>query len=74
MAFLKVILRLTCGIDGGNRVRARRCARRPLQLLRKCWAGMEAEAEGRGLGQIPQDLRTKAKELGDEMTLFFFFF
>ena len=45
-----------------------------MQLLRKFWAGMEAETQGRGLGQILQDLRTKAKKVGDEMTLGFLFF
>ena len=58
----------------GNRIRARGCGRRPLQALRKFSAGMEAETQGRGLGQILQDLRTKAKEMGDEMTLGFLFF
>ena len=58
----------------GNRIRARGCGKRPLQVLRKFWAGMEAETQGRGLGQILQDLRTKAKEVGDEMMLGFVFF
>ena len=34
----------------------------------------EGETQGRGLGQILQDLRTKAKEVGDEMTLGFLVF
>lgn len=33
----------------------------------------EAETQGRDLGQILQDLRTKAKEVGDEMMLGFVF-
>lgn len=48
--------------------------KRPLQVLREFWAGMEAETQGRDLGQILQDLRTKAKEVGDEMMLGFVFF
>ena len=51
----------------GKRIEAKRCGRRPLQVSKQV-LGRNGSINPKERSRILQDLRTEAKEIGDEMT------
>lgn len=66
VVFLKVILRLTCRMDwsGKQNQSQRDVVRGHCRFSESFGQEWKQKTQGRDLGQILQDLRTKAKEVG----------